>query len=196
MEEDEACATSSLDLSLSCYDHVRDQENRRRSGTISPSDHDGGGDDFLCLMSGISNSTPLCDVDIPFPMADISFTKEAKKVEAAEDDAGQRKKLKLSTQQISVLEEYFRVNKTLNGKQKQDLGNKLKLRPRQVEVWFQNRRARTKLKQTKAECERLRKCCETLQEENKVLKRDLQMLRERGSHPPTSICPSCEMSGA
>ncbi|GAU29112.1 hypothetical protein TSUD_58780 [Trifolium subterraneum] len=44
-----------------------------------------------------------------------------------------RKKLRLTKEQSRLLEERFRTNHTLNP---------LKLRPRQVEVWFQNRRAR------------------------------------------------------
>ncbi|RVX12601.1 Homeobox-leucine zipper protein HOX3 [Vitis vinifera] len=53
-----------------------------------------------------------------------------------------RKKLRLSKDQSRLLEESFRQNHTLNPKQKEALAMQLKLRPRQVEVWFQNRRAR------------------------------------------------------
>ncbi|XP_010552710.1 PREDICTED: homeobox-leucine zipper protein ATHB-X isoform X2 [Tarenaya hassleriana] len=52
-----------------------------------------------------------------------------------------RKKLRLTKDQSLLLEESFRVNHTLNPKQKQELALQLNLRPRQVEVWFQNRRA-------------------------------------------------------
>ncbi|PNX58326.1 homeobox-leucine zipper protein HOX3-like, partial [Trifolium pratense] len=53
-----------------------------------------------------------------------------------------RKKLRLTKEQSRLLEEKFRTNHTLNPKQKESLAMQLKLRPRQVEVWFQNRRAR------------------------------------------------------
>jgi hypothetical protein len=53
-----------------------------------------------------------------------------------------RKKLRLSKEQSALLEESFKDRSTLNPKQKNALAKQLNLRPRQVEVWFQNRRAR------------------------------------------------------
>ncbi|KAF1888585.1 hypothetical protein Lal_00011359 [Lupinus albus] len=58
------------------------------------------------------------------------------------DGENSRKKLRLSKEQALVLEQTFNEHSTLNPKQKQALANQLNLRPRQVEVWFQNRRAR------------------------------------------------------
>ncbi|XP_028808661.1 homeobox-leucine zipper protein HOX11-like [Neltuma alba] len=111
------------------------------------------------------------------------------------------KKLRLSKQQSAFLEESFKEHTTLNPKQKLVLARQLNLRPRQVEVWFQNRRARTKLKQTEVDCEYLKRCCETLTEENGRLQKELQELRALKSSqpfymqlPPTTLtmCPSCE----
>ncbi|GAV59724.1 Homeobox domain-containing protein/HALZ domain-containing protein [Cephalotus follicularis] len=111
-----------------------------------------------------------------------------------------RKKLRLTTEQYSLLEETFKLHGTLNMVQKEALADKLNLKPRQVEVWFQNRRARTKLKQTEADCEILKKRCERLSEDNKRLKRELQDLRslKPGSSPlynklqEAAMCLSCE----
>ncbi|XP_020188208.1 homeobox-leucine zipper protein HOX15 [Aegilops tauschii subsp. strangulata] len=118
---------------------------------------------------------------------------------------GSRKKLRLTKDQTALLEDHFKEQSTLSHKQKASLARQLNLRPRQVEVWFQNRRARTKLKQTEVDCELLKRCCETLTEENRRLHRELQHLRALHHHqhhhpaaaffmPATataSVCPSC-----
>ncbi|EPS59764.1 hypothetical protein M569_15041, partial [Genlisea aurea] len=59
-----------------------------------------------------------------------------------DDGSNGRKKLRLSKSQSALLEQSFKQHSTLNPTQKQELARELKLTPRQVEVWFQNRRAR------------------------------------------------------
>ncbi|RLN12827.1 homeobox-leucine zipper protein HOX28-like [Panicum miliaceum] len=94
-----------------------------------------------------------------------------------DDDGAARKKLRLSKDQAAVLEECFKTHHTLTPKQKVALASSLGLRPRQVEVWFQNRRARTKLKQTEVDCEYLKRWCEQLAEENRRLGKEVAELR-------------------
>ncbi|PHT67208.1 Homeobox-leucine zipper protein HOX3 [Capsicum annuum] len=111
-----------------------------------------------------------------------------------------RKKLRLTKQQSFLLEESFRQNHTLNPKEKEALAMQLKLRTRQVEVWFQNRRARSKLKQTEMECEYLKRWFGSLTEQNRRLKKEVEELRAMkvgvlSPHtcPSTlTMCPHCE----
>ncbi|KAK1306150.1 Homeobox-leucine zipper protein HAT4 [Acorus calamus] len=149
----------------------------------------------------------------PFASEKIGLAGEANEAERAsssrgnsdeEEDGGEhsRKKLRLSKDQSAVLEESFKEHNTLNPKQKMALAKQLNLRPRQVEVWFQNRRARTKLKQTEVDCEFLKRCCENLTDENRRLQKEVQELRALKMSPqfymqmtpPTTLtmCPSCE----
>ncbi|CAL9133447.1 unnamed protein product, partial [Musa textilis] len=124
------------------------------------------------------------------------------RVSDEEENGLVRKKLRLSKEQSNSLEDSFKEHSTLNPKQKLALAEQLNLRPRQVEVWFQNRRARTKLKQTEVHCEYLKRCCQTLMEENRRLQKEVAELRalKTSSHdfsmhlPATtlSMCPSCE----
>ncbi|KAI4973745.1 hypothetical protein ZWY2020_041526 [Hordeum vulgare] len=123
------------------------------------------------------------------------------------DGAGGRKKLRLSKDQAAVLEECFKTHSTLNPKQKTALANRLGLRPRQVEVWFQNRRARTKLKQTEVDCEYMKRWCEQLADQNKRLEKEVAELRALKAAPAAhaqqaapaatlTMCPSCRRVAA
>ncbi|KAE8654765.1 Homeobox-leucine zipper protein HOX3 [Hibiscus syriacus] len=121
--------------------------------------------------------------------------------------AAPRKKLRLTKEQSALLEESFRQDHTLNPKRKEAMALQLKLRARQVEVWFQNRRARSKLKHTEMECEYLKRWFGSLTEQNRRLQREVEELRAMKVAPPTVIsshnyeplhastltmCPRCE----
>ncbi|KAG6399020.1 hypothetical protein SASPL_140493 [Salvia splendens] len=131
-------------------------------------------------------------------------------MEVEEEDESQngggparRKKLRLTKEQSHLLEESFGQNHTLNPREKETLAEILGLKPRQVEVWFQNRRARSKLKQTEMEFEYLKRWFGSLSEQNRKLHKEVEELRainvgsHRHSHlsPPAStlsMCPRCE----
>ncbi|KAG8646861.1 homeobox protein engrailed-like SMOX-2 [Manihot esculenta] len=87
------------------------------------------------------------------------------------------KKLRLSKEQSAFLEESFKEHSTVNPKQRLALARQFNLRYDQVELWFGNRRASTKLKQAEVDSEFLKRCCQTLTEENRRLQKELQELR-------------------
>ncbi|CAH2066666.1 unnamed protein product [Thlaspi arvense] len=105
-----------------------------------------------------------------------------------------RKKLRLTKEQSHLLEESFIQNHTLTPKQKQELATFLKLSQRQVEVWFQNRRARSKLKHTEMECEYLKRWFGSLKEQNRRLQIEVEELRALKplSASAITMCPRCE----
>ncbi|CAM8988890.1 unnamed protein product [Rhodiola kirilowii] len=122
-----------------------------------------------------------------------------------EDGENSRKKLRLSREQSLLLEDTFKDHNTLNPRQKLALAKQLGLSARQVEVWFQNRRARTKLKQTEAECEYMKRNCESLMDRLRRLQKEVTELRALKlapqfymQMPPSTtltLCPSCERVG-
>ncbi|XP_052204928.1 homeobox-leucine zipper protein HAT22-like [Diospyros lotus] len=157
-------------------------------------------------VSSFSNGSVKRERELGSDEAEIERVSSRIVISDEDDDgANARKKLRLNKDQSAVLEESFKRHSTLNPRQKQELSRKLNLRPRQVEVWFQNRRARTKLKQTEVDCELLKKCCEKLRDENKRLQKEVQELKAlKLAHPlymqlpaaTLSICPSCERTVA
>lgn len=190
--------------------------NQVPSSADNDNDNDNDDDDDAVVSSpnstissfqmdfGISNATSAVkrERDGDNNANDHELDRACSRASDEEDGSTTRKKLRLSKEQSAYLEESFKEHNTLNPKQKLALAKQLNLRPRQVEVWFQNRRARTKLKQTEVDCEYLKRCYETLTEENRRLQKDIQELRAlKVAHPSfymhlpattLTMCPSCE----
>ncbi|KAK6940196.1 Leucine zipper, homeobox-associated [Dillenia turbinata] len=72
------------------------------------------------------------------------------------EDTSERKKRRLSSHQVMALEKNFEVESTLDADTKLKLARELGLRPCQVAIWFQNRRARSKTKLLEKEFEILK----------------------------------------
>ncbi|KAI5677135.1 hypothetical protein M9H77_08085 [Catharanthus roseus] len=147
-------------------------------------------------VGGGASSGAMRDLDINrVPFVGGGGGEECMEYEEDESPTGSgggppRKKLRLTKEQSRLLEESFRQNHTLNPKQKEALAMQLKLKARQVEVWFQNRRAsRSKLKQTEMECEYLKRWFSSLAEQNKRLQKEVEELRAMKVGPPTVISP-------
>ncbi|KAG2262474.1 hypothetical protein Bca52824_069553 [Brassica carinata] len=81
------------------------------------------------------------------------------------------KKKRLTSGQIASLERSFQEEIKLDSDRKLKLSRELGLQPRQIAVWFQNRRARWKAKQ-------LEQLYDSLRQEYDVVSREKQMLHE------------------
>lgn len=80
--------------------------------------------------------------------------------------SGSSRKLRFTKAQLRFLEDTFERLPRPNAHQKSTLAMELGVQPRQVEVWFQNRRARGKAKRSESNCEVLRQRCQDLVVEN------------------------------
>ncbi|XP_019170883.1 PREDICTED: homeobox-leucine zipper protein HAT5-like [Ipomoea nil] len=96
------------------------------------------------------------------------------------------KKRRLSPEQVHFLEQSFEVENKLEPERKAQLAKDLGLQPRQVAVWFQNRRARFKTKHIEKEYDSLKSCydqlkadCDSLSKENEQLRNEVQLLTEK-----------------
>ncbi|KAF5477992.1 hypothetical protein F2P56_004589 [Juglans regia] len=93
---------------------------------------------------------------------------------------------RFNEQQIKSLEVMFEAESRPEAQIKHQLANELGLRPRQVGIWFQNRRARLKTKQVERNCcilkasyDSLASNFESLQRENRELLLQLQKLKKQ-----------------
>lgn len=83
----------------------------------------------------------------------------------------QEKKKRLTNDQLESLESCFQEEIKLDPDRKMKLAKELGLQPRQIAVWFQNRRARWKNKQ-------LERLYDSLKQEFDVVSREKQKLQE------------------
>ncbi|GJN41189.1 hypothetical protein PR202_gn00532 [Eleusine coracana subsp. coracana] len=86
------------------------------------------------------------------------------------------KKRRLSTDQVRALERSFETENKLEPERKARLARDLGLQPRQVAVWFQNRRARWKTKQLERDYVALRQSYDALRVDHDALRRDKDAL--------------------
>ncbi|KAK4762649.1 hypothetical protein SAY86_008417 [Trapa natans] len=119
------------------------------------------------------------------------------------DDGSQagEKKRRLNMEQVKTLEKNFEIGSKLEPERKMQLARALGLQPRQIAIWFQNRRARWKTKQLEKDYDLLKRQFdavksdnEALQALNQKLQAEIQALKTR--EPAESINLNKETEGS
>lgn len=144
---------------------------------------------------------------VPEQGSEVKPRRRRKKSKGEASSSGFRKR-KLSDEQANMLELNFGNEHKLESERKDRLASELGLDPRQVAVWFQNRRARWRSKKLEEEYSKLKSehestVIEKCQLETEVLKlkervseadKEIQKLLERSSDGGSSNSPSSSFS--
>ncbi|GAB2220564.1 hypothetical protein Droror1_Dr00008224 [Drosera rotundifolia] len=106
--------------------------------------------------------------------------------------AGVEKKRRLNMEQVKTLERSFEQGNKLEPERKLQLAKAIGLKPRQIAIWFQNRRARWKTKQLEKDYELLKGQFGSLKADNEALlsqnqKLQAEILALKSKEPTKSI---------
>ncbi|XP_059625974.1 homeobox-leucine zipper protein ATHB-52-like [Cornus florida] len=120
-------------------------------------------------------------------------------------------KKRLNQEQVRLLEASFNFNNKLDADRKLQLSQELGIPPRQIAIWYQNRRARWKSQSLEVDHKALQMRLESALADNKRLEREVERLREEldkareillafntpnYSSLPPSISTSCDDVGS
>ncbi|CAL5418829.1 unnamed protein product [Camellia sinensis] len=108
---------------------------------------------------------------------------------------------RLNMEQVKTLEKNFELGNKLEPERKMQLARALGLQPRQIAIWFQNRRARWKTKQLEKDYEVLKRQFEAIKADNDALqaqnhKLQAEILSLRSREPTESINLNKETEGS
>lgn len=100
-------------------------------------------------------------------------------IDELSDDGSQagEKKRRLNMEQVKTLEKSFELGNKLEPERKMQLARALGLQPRQIAIWFQNRRARWKTKQLEKDYDLLKTQLEAIKADNDDLQAQNNKLR-------------------
>ncbi|RZS09530.1 hypothetical protein BHM03_00040617 [Ensete ventricosum] len=105
-----------------------------------------------------------------------------------------RPRRRFSEEQIKSMESMFETQTKLEPRQKLQLARELGLQPRQVAIWFQNKRARWKSKQLEREYRALKADYDALLSSFDSLKKEKQLLLQQVTHRRLLVSPSSSFS--
>ncbi|CAA6660877.1 unnamed protein product [Spirodela intermedia] len=164
--------------------------------------------DAIISQIGSSAYTSRAPSRMPPGHAGRSFYQQMESEEAGDDDLEEHlhqpeKKRRLRTDQVQSLERSFETENKLEPERKLQLARELGLQPRQVAIWFQNRRARWKTKQLEKDYEvlqssysALRADYEAMAKEKEKLRSEIRRGRRRGSSATTRSSPASRRTSA
>lgn len=114
---------------------------------------------------------------------------------------GGEKKRRLNLEQVKTLEKNFELGNKLEPERKMQLARTLGLQPRQVAIWFQNRRARWKTKQLEKDYDILKRQFDVIKADNDALlsqnkKLQAEIFALKGREPTESINLNKETEGS
>lgn len=120
------------------------------------------------LYSGAGDYSPMFDgLEEDGSLEDIGVGHASSTAAGAAE-----KKRRLSVEQVKALEKNFEIDNKLEPERKVKLAQELGLQPRQVAIWFQNRRARWKTKQLERDYGVLKSNFDALKRNRDSLQRD------------------------
>ncbi|KAG5059402.1 hypothetical protein AAZX31_01G042800 [Glycine max] len=133
----------------------------------------------------------------------IEHGEEVNAEEDLSDDGSQagEKKRRLNMEQVKTLEKSFELGNKLEPERKMQLARALGLQPRQIAIWFQNRRARWKTKQLEKDYDVLKRQYEAVKSDNDALQAQNQKLQAeilalKSREPTESINLNKETEGS
>ncbi|ESQ49929.1 hypothetical protein EUTSA_v10021334mg [Eutrema salsugineum] len=111
------------------------------------------------------------------------------------------KKKRLQLEQVKALEKSFEIGNKLEPERKIQLAKALGMQPRQIAIWFQNRRARWKTRQLERDYDSLKKQFESLKSDNdsllshnKILLAEVMALKKKDCNETSIIKRDAEAS--
>ncbi|KAK7337166.1 hypothetical protein VNO77_17728 [Canavalia gladiata] len=142
----------------------------------------------LSFFYNYNNNNPFPGVEVKQP----ALVEAAQMLHPAMEEmnyGNREKKKRLTSNQIELLERSFQEEIKLDPERKMKLSRELGLQPRQIAVWFQNRRTRWKAKQLEHLYDVLKQQFDVISKEKHKLQEEVMklkaMLREQGLRTQT-----------